>query len=119
MKRKTKGITIDAMVKFIFTQYGVPTKKDVALILKRLGRIENLLQETQRSQRRRSSLSAPYQTATDQVLHVMSTHPTGLRVVDLEKETGLPEKTVRNIIFRLNKLGKIRRSQRGIYAITK
>jgi len=115
MRRKTKGISVDAMVKFIFSQYGVPTKKDVALILKRLDRIEILLQEKSRILRKRTSIQPPYLTATNQVFSVISTHEEGVRVSELQKETGLSEKTVRNIVFRLNKLGKIRRTQRGLY----
>jgi hypothetical protein len=34
---------------------------------------------------------------------------------DIKSRTGYEEKKLRNIIFRLNKIGKIKRKERGVY----
>jgi DNA-binding transcriptional regulator PaaX len=39
----------------------------------------------------------------------------GLGFADIQAKTGFGEKKIRNIIFRLNKIGKIKRKSRGIY----
>ena len=40
MKRRTKSVSFDAMVKFFMHNYGIPTKKDIDKLLKRLDRLE-------------------------------------------------------------------------------
>ena len=43
MKRKSKPVTFDAMVKFFMQTYDIPTKKDVDRLLAKLDRLELLL----------------------------------------------------------------------------
>ncbi|RJQ64985.1 MAG: hypothetical protein C4530_01430 [Desulfobacteraceae bacterium] len=123
-KQKGKSVSFDAMVKFFMQHYGIPTKKDVDRMVERLDRLENLL---------RSNLAAPVsrrasgrpkagaengerstKTATDAVLDVIKSK-NGIGFADIQSETGFEEKKLRNIIFRLNKLKKIRRLNRGMY----
>jgi predicted Rossmann fold nucleotide-binding protein DprA/Smf involved in DNA uptake len=54
-------------------------------------------------------------TATDQVLKIIKRSRKGVSTATLMKKTGLADKTVRNILFRLSKQGKIKRSGRGVY----
>ena len=54
-------------------------------------------------------------TATDQVLKILKGRKRGVNVATLMKKTGFNEKKVRNIIFRANKEGKIKREGRGVY----
>jgi DNA-binding transcriptional regulator PaaX len=54
-------------------------------------------------------------TAVDIVLDTIKNSNQGLGFVEIQAKTGFDEKKIRNIIFRLNKTGKIKRKQRGIY----
>jgi cell division septum initiation protein DivIVA len=54
-------------------------------------------------------------TATDQVVNLIEGSTDGVDVPTLAKKTGLADKTLRNILFRAGKLGKIKRSGRGVY----
>ena len=58
---------------------------------------------------------ATAQTATDQVLSIIKQNENGIGVPALIKETGLEDKTIRNIVFKATKEGKIERAGRGIY----
>jgi len=58
---------------------------------------------------------AKAQTATDQVVKTIKRSKKGVDAPTLMKKTGLAEKTVRNVIFRASKLGKIKKAGRGIY----
>jgi uncharacterized Zn finger protein len=49
------------------------------------------------------------------VLDVIREKPEGATVADIKKRTGLFDRQVRNIIFRLLRLARIRRSARGVY----
>jgi predicted Rossmann fold nucleotide-binding protein DprA/Smf involved in DNA uptake len=54
-------------------------------------------------------------TATDQVLKIIKRSKKGVDVPTLVKKTGLAQTTVRNIVSRAVKQGKIKRVGRGIY----
>ena len=125
VKKKGKSISFDAMIKFFIQNYDIPTKKDVSLLAARLDRIEELfrtnLAEKQtyamgdksaakKTNRRKSS--AP---ASDMVLEIIKRFKSGVGFADIQSRTAFDEKKLRNIIFRLNKLGKIERTSRGIY----
>jgi len=118
-KKKGKAISFDAMVKFFMQNYNIPTKKDVDRLMAKLDRIENLL--------RASTPIGPYSvkygvsrrktamTAIDIVYDVIKRSRKGLNFADIQAKTGFGDKKIRNIIFRLNKNGKIERKSRGIY----
>ena len=122
VRKKSKAISFDAMVKFFMQNYDIPTKKDVDRLLARLDRLENLIRvsldqkhlaSAAKMARRRAG-----QTAVEQVLGVIKRSKKGLGFADIQAKTGFGDKKIRNIIFRLNKLGKIKRLRRGIYVAT-
>jgi hypothetical protein len=116
-RRKGKTISFDAMVKFFMQNYSIPTKKDVDHLVARLDRLENLIKSTMGSHnsktriaRRRTSM-----TAVDTVLDTIKHSKQGIDFAEIQTKTGFEEKKIRNIIFRLNKTGKIKRKSRGVY----
>ena len=117
-RKKGKTISFDAMVKFFMQNYDIPTKKDVDKLMAKLDRLENLINQSNlgagnartHHTRRRSAL-----TAVDIVLDTIKHSRQGLGFTEIQAKTGFDEKKIRNIIFRLNKTGKIKRKQRGIY----
>ncbi len=118
-RRRGKSISFDAMVKFFMQAYEIPTKRDVEKILGRLDRLENLVAsvaaagaQRNRNMRRRSNVPA-----ADAVLDAIRRSKNGLKFADIQNKTGFVEKKIRNIIFRLNKLGKIKRHSRGVYVV--
>ncbi|MBW2406998.1 MAG: hypothetical protein JRF17_06490 [Deltaproteobacteria bacterium] len=54
-------------------------------------------------------------TDTAQLLDIIKRSKRGLNVATLRQKTGFDEKKIRNIIYKANKEGKIRRAGRGIY----
>ena len=116
-RRKGKTVSFDAMVKFFMQNYNIPTKKDVDQLIARLDRLENLIKSSMgsynaktRIARRKTSL-----TAVDIVLETINHSKQGIDFAQIQVKTGFDEKKIRNIIFRLNKTGKIKRKSRGIY----
>ena len=98
--------------------YDIPTKKDVDKLMAKLDRLEELVNQSALSvnnakashSRRRTAL-----TAVDIVLDTIKHSRQGLGFSEIQAKTGFDEKKIRNIIFRLNKIGKIKRKRRGIY----
>jgi Replication protein A C terminal len=120
-KRKGKTASFDAMVKFFMQQYNIPTKKDIDRLMAKLDRLENLINQSAMSPystavrigRRKTAL-----TAIDVVLDTIKRSKQGIGFAAIQAKTGFDEKKIRNIIFRLNKIGKITRKSRGIYIAT-
>lgn len=122
-KKKRKSVSFDAMVKYFMQNYDIPTKSDIDRLMKRIDRLEQLiLTETEHvkrssgisprdaSQRNKSSV-----TATDLVLDIVKQYDGGVGFAKIQEKTGFDEKKLRNIIYRLYKLGKIKRVTRGMY----
>ena len=119
-KKKGKSVSFDAMVKFFMHTYNIPTKQDILALNQRLDRIERLIVNTglSKSRRNNSANDSGKQgavTASDHVLEIVQRYKNGVGFAEIKLQTGYGEKKLRNIIFRLNKMGKIKRKSRGIY----
>ncbi len=125
-KKRGKSVSFDAMVKFFMRNYDIPTKKSIEMLMEKMDRIENLIRTTSDGSRpnlNRKAANAknktagrkPVRTASDQVLEVIKRFRGGVGFADIQARSGFGDKKLRNIIFRLNKLGKIKRKNRGIY----
>jgi len=118
-RRKGKAVSFDAMVKFFMQNYNIPTKKDVDRLMAKLDRLESLIKAAMAgggyalngpSGARKAAV-----TAVDMVLDVIKRSRQGLGFADIQAKTGFGDKKIRNIIFRLSKIGKIKRKSRGLY----
>ena len=116
-KRKGKPVSFDAMVKFFMHNYNIPTKRDIDRISERLDRLEKLLKSLSPQSRRTAAKDdgALPKSATDTVLDIIKRSRNGIAVAEVRKQTGYDDKKLRNIIFRLNKMEKIVRVNRGRY----
>ena len=119
-RKKGKSVSFDAMVKFFMHTYNIPTKQDIERISARLDRIERLIVNAGTTRGRRSlankNTGKPSAvTAADNVLEIVRRYKDGVGFAEIQLQTGFGEKKLRNIIFRLNKLGRIKRKSRGIY----
>jgi predicted transcriptional regulator of viral defense system len=54
-------------------------------------------------------------SASDAVFEVIKPYKDGVGFGEIQEKTGFGEKKLRNIIFRLNKMDKIKRVSRGVY----
>jgi hypothetical protein len=117
-RKKGKSISFDAMVKFFMHTYGIPTKRDVEKLMAHLERLECLIAAMPAAGpagRRRGALRGKGVPAAEAVLETIKRSKQGLKFADIQTKTGFADKKIRNIIFRLNKLGKIKRHSRGVY----
>jgi len=119
-KKKGKSVSFDAMVKFFMNSYNIPTKQDVGKLAERLDRIERALvtlsiSRSRRGKDARVSDKPLGDTAADLVLEVIGRYPQGVGIAEIKLQSGLGDKKLRNILFRLYKTGKIQRKGRGIY----
>jgi hypothetical protein len=116
-KRKGKPVSFDAMVKFFMHNYNIPTKRDIDGLNDRLDRLEKLIKTITPRSRRSAAKSndASPANATETVLDLIRRSRNGIGIAEVREQTGYDDKKLRNIIFRLNKIEKIRRVSRGKY----
>lgn len=125
-RKKGKSVSFDAMVKFFMQYYNIPTKKDIEKLMERMDRLEKVIKESEFYGRRRriSTLKSLKETtpssrsadsSSNMVLEVIKRFKKGVGFSEIQEKTGLGEKKLRNIIYRLHKMKKISRKSRGIY----
>ena len=117
-RKKGKAVSFDAMVKFFMQHYDIPTKTDVDKIMLKLDRIEKMINGRSSGSRRgkiKASRNRAGKTAFDAVLEIIREFKQGIGFNEIKARTGYEDKKIRNIIFRLNKKGMIKRKSRGIY----
>ncbi|MCU0602867.1 MAG: hypothetical protein MUC33_09415 [Desulfobacterales bacterium] len=114
-RKKGKSISFDAMVKFFLHTYDIPTKRDVEKLMGRLDRLETMIASAAAAGRGRAVRRRGGVPAAEAVLGAIKRSRQGLKFADIQAKTGFVDKKIRNIIFRLNKLGKIKRHSRGVY----
>ena len=128
-KKRRKTVSFDAMVKFFMSTYDIPTKKDINKLMDRLDRLEKLIRTTAAYGKKKRVIvpnsaggkglqGKVVATASDEVFNAIKRFNNGTGFPEIQDRTGFGDKKIRNILFRLNKLGKIRRKSRGIYIAT-
>ena len=125
VRGKRKTVTFDAMVKFFMQHYDIPTKKDVEKIHVRLDKLEKLIRSSQSKTGRitRGKTGTKYAakrgartpTASDRVHAILKRSKKGLNIAEIKRKTDFDDKKLRNILFRLHSLKRIKRVSRGIY----
>ena len=122
-KKGKSSISFDAMVKFFMMNYDIPSRKDIQKILIRLDNLETLIRNSSYFQKSgrfiagegKGRNSRSVKTAFEVVYDAIKSFEHGADFAEIQVKTGFGEKKIRNIIFRLNKYGRIKRKNRGIY----
>ena len=125
-RRKKKSVSFDAMVKFFMQQYEIPTRNDIDRLINRIDRLEDLIKSIAASSgkgfngksgnaRNTALRRTSGTTAADAVLEIIKRFKQGVAFAEIQARTGFEDKKLRNIIFRLHRMGKITRINRGIY----
>jgi hypothetical protein len=125
-RRKGKSISFDAMIKFFMQYYNIPTRKDIDKLMVKMDRLEALIKASVvadragrvsggKTARGKARTRKAAMTSTDMALDVIKRFKKGVGFAEIQARTGFGEKKLRNIIFRLHKMGKIVRKSRGIY----
>lgn len=117
--KKKRNYNLNALVRIFLREYSIPTKKDVDRLLARIDRLEQLIRQDLESSRvrRPQPKTGSSQAASDAVLSVIEDFEDGVNFAKIQNVTGFEEKKLRNIIYRLHRIGKIERINRGTYIV--
>jgi hypothetical protein len=125
-KKKGKSVSFDAMVKFFLQYYNIPSRNDIIKLMDKIDRLEMLIKSSLmnargtaiagiQASRTKTSPERATTTSSDRVLEVIKRFRKGVGFADIQARTGFENKKLRNIIYRLHKMGKIVRKRRGLY----
>ena len=114
------------MVKFFMQYYNIPTRKDIDKLSAKMDRLEMLIKTPAAAGEGRRAFApkiaggqagtgSSAMTSSDMALDVIKRFRKGVGFAEIRNRTGFREKKLRNIIFRLHKMGKIIRKGRGVY----
>lgn len=117
MPKKSRTPGFESMMNFFLKHSNFATQKDISKIMDRMDELEKLIRTISMSESKQTAVgfqkNAP--PASDMVLNTITAAQDGATFAEIRSETGLNEKKLRNIIYRLGKLGKIKTRQRGRY----
>lgn len=131
--KEERSPSVGEIVDYFLDYCDFPRRTDIVELTNRLIRFETLLKDIlagdkkadpeppqpqtkapveKRGRKRKKALSA-----TDAVLQVLEKKGGSVAFKEILEKTGFDDKKVRNIVFRLNKLGRIVREDRGTYTL--
>lgn len=102
-------------IKMLLNRLDIPTKEDIVFLNSRLDRLEQSFYQKKPEKPRPEKPPKGRKSASSIVLEVIENHPKGANFKIIQAATGFNEKKLRNIIFRLDKIKKIKRINRGSY----
>lgn len=113
------GTNWEGLIKTLLQRLDMPTKEDINHLHARLDTLEHLIQQkqpgTKRQPRKKTSRR---KSASAIALEIIAGYPDGVDFKTIMDATGFEDKKLRNIIYRLDSLGKIQRVRRGTYKTT-
>ncbi len=142
---KTQGGTWEGLLKMFLEGFEIPSIEDIKGLMQRVDRLEAMVEALAGNNKNgpapqtaeepaqepvgdhswdapltgREPEDMPRKTgrgsAGEIVLGVIADHPKGTNFKTIRAATDFDDKKLRNIIFRLDKTGKIKRVKRGIY----
>lgn len=110
------GTNWEVFIKMLLQRLDIPTKEDINILHARLDKLEQLMYQKQPAARKDTHPKITRKkSASAIVLEIIANHPDGTNFKTIKAATGFNDKKLRNIIFRLDKIGRIQRVSRGIY----
>ena len=109
--------SFDTMIRHLLKQCNFATRQDIDQLTQKIDKIERKLSAIPGDGKGTSPKVHPSGngSASDMVLDVIADMATGANFVEIQEKTRFNDKKLRNIIYRLNKQGKIQRKKRGVY----
>ena len=119
----------NSVAQLLLKALDIPTKEDIQLLMAKIERIERLIKtgKVDNSSIKKNlskNLSSegeiegelkPKKTGANVILSIIQNADEGITFNEIKKKSGFEEKRIRNIIFRLNKAGKVKNIRRGVY----
>jgi predicted transcriptional regulator len=110
----------ETLISGFLSKLELATKSDVHSLMERIDQLEQMIASVGTKSNIRpiqKTKAAPNQRISDQVLDILSKSNSPMTYAQLKEVSNFDEKSLRNVIYRLNKLGRIETVKRGQYTI--
>jgi len=111
-----QGINWDGFLKSFFSRFDIPSGTQVRELNNRLDKLEGLFfkqQSDTRNFKQRGKVKS--KSASAEVIDFVEKYSEGVSFKQIKEATRFDDKKLRNIIYRLDKIKKIKKVKRGIY----
>jgi len=111
----------ESLISGFLCKLELATKSDVRSLMERIDQLEQMIvsitNESTTHTNRKNKPAASNQRISDKVLEILGQCESPMTYAQLKDKSGVDEKSLRNVIYRLNKLGRITTVKRGQYTI--
>ncbi len=113
-----QGISLDGFLKSFLNRFDIPSGAQVREMNIRLDKLEGLFFKQQAQEKTFENRSkGKTKSASTEVIEFIGKHPDGVSFKKIKEETQFNDKKLRNIIYRLDKIRKIKTVKRGVYKL--
>ena len=111
------GTNWENFIKMMLQRLDIPSKEQIDDLHARLDKLEQLLYQKQpgAGRKKKKPQTPRPRSASAIVLDIIADHPRGISFKTIKTATGFEDKKLRNIIYRLDRMGEIHRIRRGVY----
>jgi len=112
----------ESIISGFLSKLELATKSDVHSLMNRIDDLEQLIESVVKNsdirpvRTKKTNLANP--RISDQIIDILGKNGSPMTYAQLKEISGFDEKSLRNVIYRLNKLGRIETVRRGHYKIS-
>lgn len=120
-ENKEQHISWEGVIRTLLDRLEIPSGSELRELHKRLDKLEELVYQKAPDRqppdrgRTKEKRQKSRKSASDFVLEIITMFPEGTDFKTLKEKTGYEDKKLRNIIYRLDKIGRIEKVKRGVY----
>jgi hypothetical protein len=111
----------ESLISSFLVKLDLATKSDVQSLMERIDHLEQIIESIAKMSNNKpihKTKAGQSQRVSDQVLEILGKNKVPMTYTELKEISSLDEKSLRNVIYRLNKLGRIETVKRGQYIIS-
>ena len=115
-ENKEQHISWEGVIRTLLDRLEIPSGSELRELHKRLDKLEALVyQKAPDGRKTKEKRRKSRKSASDIVLEIITKFPEGTDFKTLKEKSGYEDKKLRNIIYRLDKIGRIEKVERGVY----
>lgn len=115
-ENQEQRVNWEGVIRTLLDRLEIPSGSELKELYKRLDKLEALVyQKGPERPKTKEKRKKSRKSASDIVLDIIAKFPEGTNFKTLKAKSGYDDKKLRNIIYRLDRIGHIEKVKRGVY----
>jgi hypothetical protein len=115
-ENQEQRISWEGVIRTLLDRLEIPSGSELRELHKRLDKLEALVyQKAPERSKTKEKKEKSRKSASDVVFNIIAEFPEGTNFKTVKAKSGYDDKKLRNIIYRLDKIGRIEKVKRGVY----